>query len=92
MEYQALLGVFGTTVIADGQSIIVHRMTFSNSFFPGTSIIYEGDSTTVIATINLKAPFNGGTFEISTPFVARNGLAVDTGLNTVSVFFSYGGA
>jgi len=93
MQYTAVNALLDAApALVSNESIIVHKVIFSNSFFPGDTILYERDGTTIIASIRLKAGYPASTFDFGTPFVASRGLYVDPGQNQVTVFYSSGGA
>lgn len=82
-------------LIANGETITVHKVVISANFAATSVNLFERDGTTII--VNIKTLANGGlvggmgqNFEMTIPFVAKNGLMVGSGPCTV--WYSQGAA
>ena len=83
-----------TQLIENGETIKVSKILVSH-IGPGSALasIYEADGTTLITNIQCRTGRDMTSFELSTGFIAKNGISITTGANTSCLIcYSSGGA
>jgi len=78
--------------IENGESIIVDKIVISSNFTPTVITLYERDGITEIVTLRVTAGV-GQNFEMTTGFIAPQGVVVSGNLiNVCTIFYSQGAA